>query len=116
MDWLTSWDEARRYKGRARIFVFVSAWVISITVALVLLGSGLGDVLVSVAFACGCVARNADARARSPTGDARAVKEAQPQVSGPLEERREDCCSRWAQGSSQKPQQGSLVWDLSSLG
>jgi hypothetical protein len=49
--WLTSWDDARRHKGRARVFVFVGAWVISVTVALALRGSALGDVLVSVAFA-----------------------------------------------------------------
>jgi hypothetical protein len=49
--WLSSWDEARRHKQRTRISLFVVLWVISIIAALVLLGSALGDVLVSAAFA-----------------------------------------------------------------
>jgi hypothetical protein len=52
MSWLTpSWDEARRHKRRTRVSLFVPLWVVSISAALVLLSSALGDILVSVAFA-----------------------------------------------------------------
>ena len=51
MTWLTTWEEARRHKWRARVALFVSYWVLSMGCALFVLGSALDGVLVSVAFA-----------------------------------------------------------------